>query len=119
MGDNAKSCAALVLSAVPVRVIMRWLKGSTARQANPQLGRTGQPWGRDRSIAEIKDGAYAALLDAGFNGAAIDRSRKSAGFSPESIRASCFNGAAIDRSRKCSRRRLGGPDLLASMGPRS
>jgi REP element-mobilizing transposase RayT len=34
----------LVLPNVPVRVMMRWLKGSTARRANLLLGRTGRFW---------------------------------------------------------------------------
>jgi putative transposase len=38
----------LILPAVPVQVLMRWLKGSTARSANRLLGRTGQQfWQRE------------------------------------------------------------------------
>ena len=33
----------------PVPVIMRWLKGSTARKANRMLGRTGRPFWQDES----------------------------------------------------------------------
>jgi putative DNA methylase len=39
----------LILPHVPVRVLMRWLKGSTARSANRILGRTGQPFWQDES----------------------------------------------------------------------
>jgi len=39
----------LVLPKVPVRVMMRWLKGSTARRANLLLGRTGQRFWQDES----------------------------------------------------------------------
>src|SRR5213593_2994709 len=38
---------ALVLPKVPVRVIRRWVKGSTARRANQLLGRTDQPFWQD------------------------------------------------------------------------
>ena len=34
---------------VPVPVLMRWLKGSTARSANRIMGRTGQPFWQDES----------------------------------------------------------------------
>jgi putative transposase len=39
----------LSLPRVPVPVLMRWLKGSTARSANRILGRTGQPFWQDES----------------------------------------------------------------------
>jgi putative transposase len=39
----------LILPKVPVPVIMRWLKGSTAHSANRLLGRTGQPFWQDES----------------------------------------------------------------------
>ena len=39
----------LILPKVPVPVLMRWLKGSTARNANRILGRTGQPFWQDES----------------------------------------------------------------------
>ena len=39
----------LILPLVPVPVIMRWLKGSTARSANKVLGRTGEPFWQDES----------------------------------------------------------------------
>jgi REP element-mobilizing transposase RayT len=39
----------LTLPEVPVPVITRWLKGSTARRANQLLGRTGQPFWQDES----------------------------------------------------------------------
>ena len=39
----------LILPKVPVAVLMRWLKGSTARSANQILGRTGQPFWQDES----------------------------------------------------------------------
>ena len=39
----------LILPNVPGAVLMRWLKGSTARRANQILGRTGQPFWQDES----------------------------------------------------------------------
>jgi len=39
----------LILPQVPVAQLMRWLKGSTAREANRILGRTGQPFWQDES----------------------------------------------------------------------
>ena len=39
----------LILPRVSVAVLMRWLKGSTARSANRILGRTGQPFWQDES----------------------------------------------------------------------
>jgi len=39
----------LILPKAPVPVIMRWLKGSTARAANRILGRTGLPFWQDES----------------------------------------------------------------------
>ena len=39
----------LILARVSVAVLMRWLKGSTARSANRILGRTGQPFWQDES----------------------------------------------------------------------
>ena len=39
----------LILPHVPVPVLMRWLKGSTAHSANRILGRTGRPFWRDES----------------------------------------------------------------------
>jgi Transposase IS200 like len=39
----------LILPRVAVPVLMRWLKGSTARSANLTLGRTGQPFWQDES----------------------------------------------------------------------
>jgi putative transposase len=40
----------LILPVVPVPVLMRWLKGSTARNANRILGRTGRPFWQDESF---------------------------------------------------------------------
>lgn len=40
----------LILPKVPVAVLMRWLKGSTARHSNQILGRTGQPFWQDESM---------------------------------------------------------------------
>ena len=40
----------LILPQVSVPVLMRWLKGSTARRANRTLGRTGQPFWQDESF---------------------------------------------------------------------
>jgi putative transposase len=40
----------LILPKVPVPVITRWLKGSTARRANLLLGRTGQHFWQDESF---------------------------------------------------------------------
>jgi putative transposase len=39
----------LILPKAPVRVLMRWLKGATARSANLLLGRTGQRFWQDES----------------------------------------------------------------------
>jgi putative transposase len=39
----------LILPRVPVAILMRWLKGSTARTANRLLRRTGQPFWQDES----------------------------------------------------------------------
>ena len=39
----------LILPLVPIPVLMRWLKGSTARKANQILGRTGHPFWQDES----------------------------------------------------------------------
>ena len=39
----------LILPKVPVAKLMWWLKGSTARQANQLLSRTGRPFWRDES----------------------------------------------------------------------
>jgi putative DNA methylase len=39
----------LIRPLVPFPVLMRWLEGSTARNANGILGRTGQPFWRDES----------------------------------------------------------------------
>src|ERR1700722_13548321 len=39
----------LILPLVPIPVLMRWLKGSTARGANLILGRTGKPFWQDES----------------------------------------------------------------------
>ena len=39
----------LILPKVPVRVILRWLKGSTARKANLLLGRRGKRFWQDES----------------------------------------------------------------------
>src|SRR5438046_494373 len=49
-GDSRRGrTAAILLPQAPVSVIMRWLKGSTARKANQRLGRTGQPFWQDES----------------------------------------------------------------------
>ena len=39
----------LILPKTPLPMLMRWLKGSTARGANRILGRTGQPFWQDES----------------------------------------------------------------------
>jgi REP element-mobilizing transposase RayT len=39
----------LIVPAVPIPVLMRWVKGSTARSANRILGRTGHPFWQDES----------------------------------------------------------------------
>jgi putative transposase len=47
----------LILPKVAVPVLMRWLKGSTARGANTILGRTGQPFWQDESYDHyLRDG---------------------------------------------------------------
>src|SRR5581483_11729112 len=62
-------------------------------------------WGRDRSIAEMRSkGVGRAPACRGFNGAAIDRSRKLGPFAKRCRTMRRFNGAAIDRSRKCRSR---------------
>ena len=46
----------LILPVVPVPVLMRWLKGSTARSANRIIGQTGQPFGKtSRGIITCAD----------------------------------------------------------------
>ena len=40
----------LILPKEPLPIITRWLKGSTARQANQLLGRTGQPFWQNESL---------------------------------------------------------------------
>jgi len=40
----------LILPLVPVPVLMRWLKGSTARSANLIVGQTGKPFWQDESF---------------------------------------------------------------------
>jgi putative transposase len=40
----------VIVPRVPVPEITRWLKGSTAREANKILGRAGQPFWRDESF---------------------------------------------------------------------
>ena len=47
----------LILPLVPVAVMMRWLKGSTARGANLILGRTGRPFWQDESYDHWVRGA--------------------------------------------------------------
>ncbi|MGA3239578.1 MAG: transposase [Bryobacteraceae bacterium] len=42
----------LLLPRTSLPVIMRWLKGSSARQANPILGETGEAFWQDESFAE-------------------------------------------------------------------
>lgn len=39
----------LILPLVPIPVLMRWLKGSTARSGNRIMNRTGQPFWQDES----------------------------------------------------------------------
>jgi REP element-mobilizing transposase RayT len=39
----------LILPKIAVAKITRWLKGSTARRANPLLARTGRPFWQDES----------------------------------------------------------------------
>ena len=43
----------LLLPAVPVPKITRWLKGTTARRANQVLNRTGQPFWQDESYDQF------------------------------------------------------------------
>jgi hypothetical protein len=47
----------LVLPLVPIPVLMRWLKGSTARGANRILRRTGRPFWQDESYDHYLRGA--------------------------------------------------------------
>jgi type I restriction enzyme R subunit/putative DNA methylase len=50
LGGNAEHVHLLILPLVSVALLMRWLKGSTARNANRILGRTGQPFWQDESF---------------------------------------------------------------------
>ncbi|MGA3241221.1 MAG: transposase [Bryobacteraceae bacterium] len=53
----------LLLPKMSLPVIMRWLKGSTARQANPILGRTGEAFWQDESFDHrVRDGAELGLV---------------------------------------------------------
>ena len=47
------TCICWVLPKTPLPQMMRWLKGSTARWANQQLGRTGEPFWQDESFDRI------------------------------------------------------------------
>jgi hypothetical protein len=50
LGRNAESYTPVDLPASFVPLLMRWLKGSTARGANQILGRTGQPFWQGESF---------------------------------------------------------------------
>ena len=52
----------LILPVVATPVLMRWVKGSTARAANQILGRTGQPFWQDESYVVV-GGIEDAILD--------------------------------------------------------
>jgi REP element-mobilizing transposase RayT len=52
----------LILSLVSVPVLMRWLKGSTARGANRILSRPGQPFWQDESFEHYLRAALGAAL---------------------------------------------------------
>jgi putative transposase len=68
----------LMLPQVEVPVLMRWLKGSTARRANRILGRTGQPFWQDESYDH-----YLRTSDqTGRTIACIERNPVSAGLAP-------------------------------------
>lgn len=49
LGSDANHVHLLILPQVCVPVLMRWLKGSTAGEANRILGRSGQPFWQDES----------------------------------------------------------------------
>jgi putative transposase len=72
----------LILPVVPVPVLMRWLKGSTARRANQILGRTGYPFWQDESWDHYL--RSAAQIDR--TKAYIERNPVSAGLVPSADR---------------------------------
>jgi putative transposase len=53
----------LILPKVPVPILMRWLKGSTARSANLLLGRTGQPFWQDESYDHYARNSVVAQFE--------------------------------------------------------
>jgi hypothetical protein len=55
----------LMFPMVPVPVLMRWLKGSTARSANRIMGRTGQPFWQDESWDHYLRGSSSTQPDRG------------------------------------------------------
>ena len=72
----------LILPAVPVQVLMRWLKGSTARKANQILSRTGHPFWQPESWDHYL--RSAAQIDR--TAAYIERNPVSAGLVPSADR---------------------------------
>jgi Transposase IS200 like len=102
----------LILPKVPVPILMRWLKGSTARSANLLLGRTGQPFWqdesydhyarnsiqRDRIIAYIEENPVSA----GLVSSAELWPWSSAGWQAKSVRSGSWRTACPTRSSFCS-----------------
>src|SRR5436309_1142878 len=87
---------------------------ATTLRDHPQL-----QWGRDRSIAEIQRGGEKAHVAVALQ---WGRDRSIAELRSQLQRQTPlrgFNGAAIDRSRKSQTRRQGSRSPSASMGPRS
>ena len=52
----------LILPLAPVPILMRWLKGSSARGANRILGRTGNPFWQDESYDHYLRGSIERTI---------------------------------------------------------
>jgi hypothetical protein len=109
----------LLLPKNPLPVITRWLKGSTARQANLILGRTGQAFWQDESFDhrvrdEMELDKIVRYVECGLGGgparlAVVQRAigRGPAGAwpaeapAPPRIRAGCHGAWACNRGRLC------------------
>jgi hypothetical protein len=64
LGGHAKSCAPTVAAQYPLPVITRWLKGSTARQANLILDRTGAFWQDESFDHRVRNDRRLRVLSA-------------------------------------------------------
>jgi REP element-mobilizing transposase RayT len=69
----------LILPRVPVRTLMKWLKGSTARDANRILGRTGHRFWQDESFDHYLRRSSQLNRTAAY----IEQNPVSAGFVPD------------------------------------